>query len=163
MDNISNGPVTPEEEARGEALPTRDECNLAVLCQLLQFAGLIIPFGSLLAPLILWLVKRSESAFLDEIGKEVINFEISLLIYSLICGLLIFVIIGFFMLAVLGLGTGADHHRDDEGLRGAGLPLSLDYSLHPVRAGNPADGTETADFRNVFFRISGIFRKNPSL
>lgn len=28
MDNISNGPVTPEEEARGEALPTRDECNL---------------------------------------------------------------------------------------------------------------------------------------
>lgn len=36
MDNISNGPVTPEEEARGEALPTRDECNLAVLCQLLQ-------------------------------------------------------------------------------------------------------------------------------
>ena len=103
MDNISNGPVTPEEEARGEALPTRDECNLAVLCQLLQFAGLIIPFGSLLAPLILWLVKRSESAFLDEIGKEVINFEISLFIYSLICGLLIFVIIGFFMLAVLGI------------------------------------------------------------
>lgn len=103
MDNISNGPVTPEEEARGEALPTRDECNLAVLCQLLQFAGLIIPVGSLLAPLILWLVKRSESAFLDEIGKEVINFEISLLIYSIICGLLIFVIIGFFMLAVLGI------------------------------------------------------------
>ncbi|WP_294432642.1 DUF4870 domain-containing protein [uncultured Victivallis sp.] len=103
MDNVSNGPVTPEEEAKGEALPTRDECNLAVLCQLLQFAGMICPFGNLLAPLILWLLKRKESAFLDEVGKEVVNFQISLIVYSFVCGLLLFVVIGFPLLAMLGI------------------------------------------------------------
>ena len=103
MDNVSNGPVTPEEEAKGEALPTRDECNLAVLCQLLQSAGMICPFGNLLAPLILWLLKRKESAFLDEVGKEVVNFQISLIVYSFVCGLLLFVVIGFPLLAMLGI------------------------------------------------------------
>ncbi len=103
MENVSNGPVTPEEEAKGEALPTRDECNLAVLCLLLQFAGMICPFGNLLAPLILWLLKRKESAFLDEVGKEVVNFQISLIVYSFVCGFLLFVVIGFPLLAMLGI------------------------------------------------------------
>mgnify|MGYP005892395485 CR=1 FL=1 len=103
MENINQEPVTPEEAATGEALPTRDECNLGVLCQLLQFAGVVFPFGSLIAPLILWLLKRNESAFLDEIGKEVVNFQISLIAYSFVCGLLVFVLIGIFMLAVLGI------------------------------------------------------------
>ena len=105
MENINQEPVTPEEAATGEALPTRDECNLGVLCQLLQFAGVVFPFGSLIAPLILWLLKRNESAFLDEIGKEVVNFQISLIAYSFVCGLLVFVLIGIFMLAVLGTAS----------------------------------------------------------
>ncbi len=48
---------------------------------LLGFAGFVFPFGNILAPLILWLVKRAESPYLDRIGKEVINYQISYTIY----------------------------------------------------------------------------------
>ncbi len=50
------------------------------------FAGLVIPFGNLLAPLVIWMIKRPESAYLDAVGKEVVNFHLSFWIYALITG-----------------------------------------------------------------------------
>jgi len=48
------------------------------------FAGLVFPFGNILAPLILWMIKKPEGAYLDEIGKEVVNFHISFSIYAVV-------------------------------------------------------------------------------
>lgn len=80
--------------------PTMDN-SLAVVMHLLGFAGFVFPFGNLLGPLILWLIKRSESPLLDRTGKEVLNFQLSYVIYFAIAGALCFILIGLFILPVL--------------------------------------------------------------
>lgn len=56
----------------------------ALLLHLSAFCNYIIPFGGIIVPLILWQTKKGESSFLDHQGKEVVNFNISYLIYQLI-------------------------------------------------------------------------------
>jgi uncharacterized Tic20 family protein len=47
-------------------------------------AGIIgIPFGSLLGPLILWLIKKDDFSYVDRQGKEALNFQISMTLYAL--------------------------------------------------------------------------------
>lgn len=50
-------------------------------CHLSALSGLIIPFGNLIAPLILWQMKRNEFPEVDQHGKEAFNFQLSVLIY----------------------------------------------------------------------------------
>src|SRR5262245_39620897 len=75
--------------------------TMAMLCHVLGFAGYIIPFGSVIGPLIMWLVKRNDSPFIDEHGKEAVNFQISLLIYTVASIVLCFVLIGFLLLLAI--------------------------------------------------------------
>ena len=64
--------------------------------------GVFIHFpGHLLGPLILWLVKRDDSPELDAHGKEAVNFQISMLIYSAIAAVFCLVLVGFVFLAIL--------------------------------------------------------------
>jgi len=73
-----------------------------VACHLSALAGFVFPaFGHILGPLIVWLIKRGDSPEIDAHGKEALNFQITMLIYSLIAGVLCLVVIGFFLLAVL--------------------------------------------------------------
>lgn len=44
-----------------------------------------IPGGNLLVPLTIWLIKKDESAFLNDQGKEVLNFQLCIFIISLVC------------------------------------------------------------------------------
>lgn len=56
--------------------------------ELLSFAGLVVPLGNILGPLILWLVKKDSSQEVDFEGKRVINFNISWTLWSIAsCGL----------------------------------------------------------------------------
>jgi len=72
-----------------------------MLSHLSAFVGLVIPFfGALLAPLIIWLAWRDRSPFVGEQAKEALNFNISVAIGWLVCGLLTVVFIGF----LLGIG-----------------------------------------------------------
>jgi hypothetical protein len=48
------------------------------------FAGLIFPFGNIITPLVAWQTLKDRSSFLDEHGKEAINFNISYSLYFLI-------------------------------------------------------------------------------
>lgn len=76
----------------------------ATLCHLTALLGLIgIPFGHILGPFVIWLLKRNEYTFVNEQGKESLNFQISMTIYTLIAALLIIIKIGFFL--VFGLVT----------------------------------------------------------
>ncbi|MBL4953885.1 DUF4870 domain-containing protein [Neobacillus sp. OS1-32] len=74
-----------------------DERMLAALMYVLSF------FAPILGPLIIWLIKREESSFIDYHGKEYFNFFISYTVYCFISGILVIILIGFVALAVLGI------------------------------------------------------------
>ncbi len=64
----------------------------AVAAHLLPWVGL-----GFLGPLIIWLIKRDESPFVEEHAREALNFQISFLIYMIVSALLMLVVIGFFL------------------------------------------------------------------
>ena len=76
----------------------------ALFCHLAAFGGYIVPFGHILGPLIIWLIKKDEYAIVDDQGKESLNFQISMTIYFIIAGILCLVLIGFVLLPVLVIG-----------------------------------------------------------
>ena len=80
-----------------------DEKNMAMFCHLSAFAGYLIPFGSIIGPLIIWLMKKDEMAFVDRHGKESLNFQISMLIYLFVSALLMLVVIGVFLIIGLAI------------------------------------------------------------
>ena len=81
---------------------SRDVRTWNVLCHATALAGFFVPWaGHILGPLIVWLAKRSDSPEIDENGKESLNFQISMLIYNVIGGVLCLVLVGFIILAIL--------------------------------------------------------------
>lgn len=79
--------------------PFARDTSLETLCHLLGLAFLTpIPFGNVIAPLVLWLWKRDKHPGVDLHGKEVVNFQISMSIYMLLAGLSIFLVIGIVLL-----------------------------------------------------------------
>ncbi len=74
----------------------------STLCHASALAGFFIPAaGHFLGPLIIWLSKRDTAPEIDEHGKEALNFQISMLIYSIGAGILCLIVIGFVLLALL--------------------------------------------------------------
>ena len=81
---------------------SRDVRTWNVLCHATALAGFFVPWaGHILGPLIIWLAKRRDSPEIDEHGKESLNFQISMLIYNVIAGVLCLVLIGFVILGIL--------------------------------------------------------------
>lgn len=66
-------------------------------------SGLFLPFGGILGPFLVWIIKRPESAEVDRHGRSALNFQISMLIYVLVSVVLVFVAIGILLLLVLGV------------------------------------------------------------
>ena len=62
-------------------------------CHLTALAGLFVPFGNVIGPLIIWQMKRQEFPSVDEHGKEAMNFQLSVLLYLLGGGALSFLLI----------------------------------------------------------------------
>src|SRR5947208_16280085 len=85
-------------------LSSADVRTWNVLCHASALLGFFFPWaGHILAPLIVWLVKRGDSPDIDAHGKESVNFQLSMLIYSIVSGILCLVLIGFALLVVLHL------------------------------------------------------------
>lgn len=77
-----------------------------VLCHASALSGIFLHvFGHIFGPLLVWLLKRSESPEIDSHGKESLNFQLSMLIYNLIAGVLILVFIGIPLLILLYLAN----------------------------------------------------------
>lgn len=99
----STPPVLPKRTEL-PALSAAESRQWAVFLHLAGFANYVgIPFGSILGPLVLWLLKRDQSEFVNECGKEALNFHLSMLIFSLISIPLIFVFVGFFTLLAISI------------------------------------------------------------
>ncbi len=62
-----------------------------------------IPGGNILVPLVLWLIKREGSAFLDDQGKEAVNFQITVTLAALVCFVLFFFCVGIPLMIALGI------------------------------------------------------------
>lgn len=95
------------EEGRGvHAAPRQDvnsleERNWAVFCHVAALSGLIIPLGTILGPLLVWLLRRNVSTYVDQQGKEAVNFQISMAIYAVIAGVLVVFLIGLPLLLLV--------------------------------------------------------------
>lgn len=72
-----------------------------MLCHLSTFAGYVIPFGNIIAPLIIWIMKKEEFPLANDQGKEVLNFQISFMIYLTIALLLVILLIAIALGVVL--------------------------------------------------------------
>ena len=81
---------------------SKNERTWGMLCHLLALAGLLVPFGNVIGPLVIWLIKKDEFAFVNEQGKESLNFQITMAIGFLICIPLALIVIG----VILGLALG---------------------------------------------------------
>ncbi|WP_341503996.1 DUF4870 domain-containing protein [Gallaecimonas sp. GXIMD4217] len=76
--------------------------NWALACHAASFAGLIVPlFGSVLGPLIVWLMKREQHPYIDEQGKEALNFQITMIIAYAMAAVLVVILIGILLLWAL--------------------------------------------------------------
>jgi uncharacterized Tic20 family protein len=84
----------------------KEDKQLLVLTHLSQLIILITGFGSLILPLIIWLTQKDKVYQMDEQGKEIINFQISLIIYVIICiPLILFFGLGLIGFIVLGISA----------------------------------------------------------
>lgn len=82
----------------------RQDKQLLVITHLSQLVTLVTGFGSLLIPLILWITQKDKVLQMDENGKAILNFQISLIVYCIICVPLILLFgLGLLGFAVLGL------------------------------------------------------------
>ncbi len=80
---------------------SESERNWAMLCHLSAFAGFFFPFGSIIGPLICWLSRKDESAWVNENGKTSMNFQLSVLLYIVLSIPLLFNLIGIPIIAFL--------------------------------------------------------------
>ena len=70
-------------------MQTNTEKNWATLTHLGAFGQYLFPLGNFVIPIIIWSSKKNESAFVDYNGKQCINFQLSVFLYSLILGAII--------------------------------------------------------------------------
>ncbi len=84
---------------------SKDEQNWAMFCHLAALSGFLIPFGNVIGPLIMWLIKKDTMPLVDRHGKEALNFQITVTIAMFISFLLMFVLIGIILVFVVGLGA----------------------------------------------------------
>jgi len=67
---------------------SKHERNLSAIIHASTFSRFLIPFGNFILPLVLWTANKKDYAFVDHNGKQALNFQISLLLYSIIAGLI---------------------------------------------------------------------------
>ncbi len=102
---------------------TDDERSYSLLMHLTLLAHLIVPYFAIAAPIAMWLARKQKSPFIDDHGRESVNFQITLLLYTFILpaiaaviglltcsiGLILLVpaILGPYILGLVGMVMGA--------------------------------------------------------
>lgn len=84
---------------------SKQEQNWAMLCHLSALAGFLFPFGNLIGPLVVWLLKRAEMPQVERHGKESLNFQLTVTIAALVCIPLMFILIGIPLLFAVAIGA----------------------------------------------------------
>ncbi len=99
---INEGQALPEKYNDSQFRPWGMELRqFCLLMHLAQFAGYIVPFAGLILPIVMWAGNKDQSEEVDEHGKAILNWIISLLLYSFITFILVFFFIGFLLMFAL--------------------------------------------------------------
>jgi uncharacterized protein len=88
--NQATGPGAADQAVR----------TIAVAAHLSTFAGLVMPFGSVIGPLAVWLTRRDRDRFIDQAGREALNFGISVAIYGSVLLVAALLLVGIPLLMV---------------------------------------------------------------
>jgi uncharacterized Tic20 family protein len=83
------------------SLQTPEQKQTGMFLHISQLLNLLFPSLGIIAPILIWQLKKDEIPALDAHGKMIANWMISALIYSVVSGILCFVLIGFLGLAAL--------------------------------------------------------------
>jgi uncharacterized protein len=100
---LDNAVMTPPAGATAPPPVNRDENMWAMFCHLSALSGFIIPFGNIIGPLVIWMIKKDEFALVNDQGKEALNFQISMTIYLLVSVVLILILVGILFLIGLAI------------------------------------------------------------
>jgi uncharacterized Tic20 family protein len=87
-------------QATGTGAADQAVRNTAVAAHLSTFAGLIVPFGSVIGPLAVWLTRRDRDPFIDQAGREALNFGISIAVYGAVALAAALLLVGIPLLIV---------------------------------------------------------------
>jgi len=96
MDTEEQAPA--EQPAAQATTISKAERDWAMFTHLSAFSFAITGIGFVVGPLVMWLIKKDEYPFVDDQGKEAVNFQISIAIYAAVSVLLVFVLIGIVLL-----------------------------------------------------------------
>jgi uncharacterized Tic20 family protein len=69
-------------------MTTTNEKNTATYIHLSSLSQYLVPFGNLIFPLLIWNSKKENSDYIDFNGKQVLNFQLSILIYTIIVAII---------------------------------------------------------------------------
>jgi uncharacterized Tic20 family protein len=122
----SSGPSFGQKMGQSADAFSSDVTNITMLMHF----GQLVPGPGWLVPLIIWLVKKDESATIDAHGKVILNWILTGLLYGFIIFLLCFIVVGVFLAPILGILTfvfpiiGGLKAKDGELWS---YPLSIDF------------------------------------
>jgi uncharacterized Tic20 family protein len=97
FENVTAAPPPPD------GVPGAEEKQWGLIAHLSALCGVVIPFGNIIGPLVVWQIKKDTLPFAADQGKEALNFNITMLIVVFVCFLLTFVLIGVVLLPLAGL------------------------------------------------------------
>ncbi|MES3517796.1 MAG: DUF4870 domain-containing protein [Natronomonas sp.] len=90
-------------EDSGASDVSSDDRTWAIITHAAALSGFVIPFGNILGPLVVWLLKKDGSTFVDRNGKQALNFQITWTLLFVLVGLTLLLGIGVVLLPILGL------------------------------------------------------------
>jgi uncharacterized Tic20 family protein len=91
------------ESGEGDMAIEADARNWATLTHLSTLTGYVTAIGFVVGPLVMWLLRKDQWEFIDDQGKEALNFSISVCIYWLVSLVLAFLLIGIPLLFAIGI------------------------------------------------------------
>ena len=90
-------------DTSGFGAPSTDDTNWGLIAHLSGFAGLVVPFGNVIGPIVVLVTKGKESAFVADAAREALNFQITAFLAALAFGILSIVLIGIPFLIGVGV------------------------------------------------------------
>lgn len=92
-----------------ETSPSENQKNIAALIHISTFSKFFFPFGNFIAPLLIW-GSNKEKPFVNEHGRQAINFQLSILLYAIGIGLICLPFFVAFASNFVSLVDVIDHH-----------------------------------------------------